>query len=129
MTYIRSKRKKEVDKEIEKFKKEEKAKKEEKEKVLEYISSRSKDKIITYNRMIADLLRKRLLFYVDWRGWTFEVVPTDVGVILEIYSPKGKMFRSAFKTTGIAIYDLNAIDVFAVMAENTIDKYEPRRVS
>jgi hypothetical protein len=124
--YIRSKRKKEVDEDIEKFKAEEKVKEEKRNKALEYLESHKEGKIVTYNSMVADMLRLRLKSSVYWRGWTFEVMPTDKGVVLEIYSPNGRMFRDAFKTTGISKYDLNAIDTFAIMAESTIDKNEQR---
>lgn len=93
---------------------------------LETLRKASQFQIVTYTRLLAGLLLKRLEF-IEWpTGWRFNVAPTDKGVVLEMKSPTGRYFRSAFKAVGMSQYDLNAIDTFANMAENTIDKLTPK---
>lgn len=90
------------------------------EDVLNRIDSEPKSKE-TYNSFLASLLVKRLGI-VDWQpGWTVNVAPTDRGVVMEMKSPDNRIFRSAFKSTSDPMADLNAIDMFALRAENTID--------
>lgn len=104
------------------LKEEEKESKEKRETVLEFLENKGK-RLVTYNRLVSELLTKRLVYYVDWRGWSFKIGPTDIGVVLEIYSPDKKIYRSAFKTTGLPKYDLFEIDRFAELVENTIEKH------
>ena len=75
-----------------------------------------------YNRLIAFLLLKRLK-YVDWKDWSYQVAPTDKGIVLEIVSPLKRYFRSAFATTGEAKYDLNAVNLYGQRAQDTIEHY------
>jgi len=78
--------------------------------------------IVTYNHLLANLLRKRLL-QVDWPvGWSYKVAPTKIGVVFEMKSIDGRFFRRGFKPTQDPKYDLNAVDMYAVRAENTIDR-------
>lgn len=112
---------------LEEEQKESKAKK---DTVLNLIDSKQHATIQTYNYFISEQLAKRLNYYLDPRGFMFECKPTKEGVILELYSPTGNVFRSAFAPTHIAELDLNAIETFALRAENTIDKYhEQRRIN
>ena len=78
--------------------------------------------IHTYNQLLADLLRNKLR-EIDFKGFSVLVGHTDVGVVLEIKSPQGNFFRSAFRTTGMKDYDLNAVNTFVVKADVTIRKY------
>lgn len=104
------------------FKEEGKKAKAERAIELETLQKGRRGRIVTYNRLLAKLLLKRLTF-VDWPlGWTYQVAPTKVGVVLEMKSPGGRFFRSGFKSTSNPLFDLNAINIYAVRAENTIDR-------
>ena len=96
--------------------------KEEENKDLEILGKARSGRIVTYNRLLAELLLKRLTFVDFPSGWLYEVAPDDVGVIMELRSPDERVFRAAFKPIGEAKYDLNAIETYAVRAENTIDR-------
>jgi len=76
----------------------------------------------SYNKLLANLLLARLKEVDFPRDWGYQVSPTDIGVVMEIYSPIGKIYRAAFKPTGEAKYDLNAINTYGIRAENTIDR-------
>ena len=100
--------------------KKDKESKDKRDKVLDRIDSQPKIKP-TYNEFLANLLIRRLGI-VDWQpGWTYQVAPTQRGVVMEMKSPDNRIFRSAFKSTSDSMADLNAIDMFALRAENTID--------
>lgn len=74
-----------------------------------------------YNMLLAELLQKRL-HSVDWpKGWYYAVTPNDVGVIFTM-NYKKQFFQAAFKPTGEEKYDLNAVNMYVVRAENTIDR-------
>jgi len=104
------------------FKGEKKKAKEEAATDLTKLWSRRKGKLVTYNSLLAELLRKRLLT-VNWPlGWMYQVISTSIGVVFEIRSPQERYFRAAFKPTRDPMYDLNAVDVYATRAENTIDR-------
>jgi len=49
---------------------------------------------------------------------------SDRGVVMELKSPDGRIFRSAFASAKDPLYDLNAIDNFALRAENTIERID-----
>jgi hypothetical protein len=92
------------------------------DKVIQKIEDAPKDRK-TYSSFLANLLLERLKI-VDWEiGWFYRVAPTEKGVVMEIESPDNRIFRSAFKTTADPIADLNAIDMFALRAENTVDAH------
>ena len=77
---------------------------------------------VTYNQFLQKLLVEELRS-IDWPfGWSYNTASTDIGVVLELKSPKGKYYRTAFRSTGDGMLDLNAVHTFAVRAENTIDK-------
>ena len=81
----------------------------------------SRRQFIDYNFLLAKLLLKRLNL-VDWpKGWRFGVAPTKEGVVMEMYF-SDKYFRAGFKPVMDPVYDLNAVDMYAVRAENTIDR-------
>jgi hypothetical protein len=95
----------------------------EKEFLLDLIAGASKGSKQKYIFFLGELLKRRMT-YVDWKkGWKYEVIPTDVGLILELSYLK-RYFRCAFKPSGEALYDLNAINTFGLRAENTMDKIE-----
>lgn len=74
-----------------------------------------------YRQMLAELLRSELLS-VDWpSGWRYSVFPTKEGVVLTM-SKENRHFRAAFRPTGEERYDLNAVKMYALRAENTIDR-------
>jgi hypothetical protein len=76
----------------------------------------------SYNKFLSDLLKERLRTVFFPLGWTHLEAESDRGVVMELKSPDGRIFRSAFASAKDPLYDLNAIDNFALRAENTIDK-------
>jgi hypothetical protein len=94
---------------------------------LQKIRKASYSPIKTYNTLLAELLVKRMNFVDFPQGWHWEVSPTKEGVVMEMKSPDGRYFRSAFKPTGKEIYDLNAINTYGIRAENTIDRIEKEK--
>jgi len=75
----------------------------------------------TYNMALSDLLVKRMSLVDFPDGWKYGVTPTDEGVVLTM-TYGDRVFRAGFKPTGEAKYDLNAVNMYAVRAENTIDR-------
>ncbi len=94
-----------------------------KEEALEMEMLSKVKKIETYNTLLAKLLLKRMRFVDFPEGWSCQVSPTDIGVVMELKSPDKKYFRSGFKPVWDPMYDLNAVDMYAVRAENTIDRH------
>jgi len=79
-----------------------------------------------YTRFLADLMKDRLK-KVDWDwGWSYQVEADNKGVIMELYFGR-RVFRAAFKATGEAELDLNAIIEFGERAENTVDKWKIKK--
>jgi hypothetical protein len=78
--------------------------------------------ITTYNTLLAKLLMKRMRFVDFPKGWSVKIAPTKKGVVMELRSPDDKFFRSGFVPVMDPFYDLNAVDVYAIRAENTIDR-------
>lgn len=92
---------------------------------LEAVEKRKRSKI-GYNAFLAEILRRNLIG-VDWApGWKYVVEPTELGVILELEAPKKLFFRTAFKSTGDGVLDLNAVYNFVIRVENTVDRIEGR---
>lgn len=75
-----------------------------------------------YHKFLCDLLKERLRTVSFPDGWSHLEAPSDRGVVLEIKSPDGRIFRSAFAAVKDPLYDLNAIDNFALRTENTIER-------
>jgi hypothetical protein len=75
-----------------------------------------------YHKFLCDLLKERLRTVEFPVGWSHLEAPSDRGVVLEIKSPDGRIFRSAFAAVKDPLYDLNAIDNFALRSENTIER-------
>jgi len=99
-----------------------KTKEEEKIKDEELNNLQTRKRFVDYNPLLADLLDKRLR-YVDWTpGWKYKVAPTKEGVVMEIYSPDGRCFRAGFRPVRDPVYDLNAVEMYALRAENTMDR-------
>ena len=93
-----------------------------KAKEKELVFEARQGKIVNYHMLLSQLLDKRMA-QVDFPdGWRYKTGWTAMGVILELYSPSGRKFRAGFKPTGIPLYDLNAVDTYAIRAENTIDR-------
>jgi hypothetical protein len=93
---------------------------------LEYLHS-GNTRIVTYNRLLAGLLIKKLREN-DWpQGWLVNVAPDDIGVVMEITSPDKRYFRSAFKPTGQEKYDRQAVEVYVMRAQNTVDAFTPKQ--
>ena len=107
----------------------EKKKKEEKDRLLELIQGSASGNRQSYIFFLAELLQRRME-YIDWPpGWRYEITPTDIGVVLELFYKK-RIFRCAFKPCGDAIYDLNAINAYGLRTEDTINKIiEEEKVS
>ena len=94
---------------------------------MEYIIYLIMEKTIYTNdhKYMVEQLKK-----IDWpSGWSFNTATTDKGVILEIKSPSKRYFRSAFASVGDGLLDLNAVQTFAVRAENTIDRVEREKIT
>lgn len=94
----------------------------EKNESLEILDKARSGRIVTYNRLLAELLLKRLTFVDLPSGWSYDVAPDNIGVVMELRSPEERVFRAAFRPVGEAKYDLNAIETYANRAENTIDR-------
>lgn len=104
------------------FKEKEKESSEKREKVLETLKQAPKT-LQTYTQLLAKLLSQRMMV-VDWpEGWKYEAFPTDEGVVFQMTNGK-RNFQAGFKPTGQPHYDLNAIDTYALRAENTIDRIQ-----
>lgn len=88
---------------------------------LDYLKTKRGWTKIEYNRALSEILLVKL--YEDgWpEGVSYEVIPTNIGVIMELYV-KGRIFRQAVGTIGEPKYDLNAMDMFVMRAENTVEK-------
>ena len=75
-----------------------------------------------YHTYLAKILGK-YLGDIPWVvGWKWQVAPTDRGVLMEITAPGPRYFRSAFKAIGDIKLDLNAVETYAVRAENLFDR-------
>lgn len=62
---------------------------------------------------------------IPWTtGWQYKVNFTEQGIVLFIQAPNKKIFGSAFKVTGDANLDVNALDNFVLRAENLFDLIE-----
>jgi hypothetical protein len=108
--------------EQEELKKEEKRQEKEKNDELNLLDMK-KGSIKTYHSLLEDLLVKRMNM-VDWpRGWYCSVGHTKKGVVMEVRDPDGTNYRNAFAPVVDPVYDLNAIDTYALRAENLIDHY------
>jgi hypothetical protein len=81
-----------------------------------------------YHKFLCDLLKERLRTVEFPIGWSHLEAPSDRGVVLEIKSPDGRIFRSAFAAVKDPLYDLNAIDNFALRAENTIENHQKNHI-
>lgn len=101
---------------------EEGATKREMERLNKLEMAKSAGGIRTYVSLLTDLLDKRMR-YVDWeRGWTYSVSNDGVGIILKMFSPSHRTFQAAFRPTQQAMYDLNAVNLYGIRAENTMER-------
>jgi hypothetical protein len=81
-----------------------------------------KNRKADYNNFLASILNEKLVA-IEWpSGWEYNIGTTDIGVVMELRNGK-KTYRTAFQSSGEGVYDLNAVEVFALRAENTIDKH------
>lgn len=88
---------------------------------MEKLKNAAKYTIKRYNVLLAELLVKRLSL-LEWpSGWHYTVRPDDIGVVM-VMQYQNRFFRAGFKPTGEELYDLNAVNTYAVRAENTIDR-------
>lgn len=98
----------------------EKAEERKRIKVLDEIETKTKNKL-SYNRFLAEILMGQLKG-IEWpHNWSYRTAPTEEGVVMELQSPNN-FFRSAFRSTGMGEYDLNAIETFALRAEYTLNR-------
>ena len=107
------------------FKEEEEKHEEKKLQEEDSLRKNAKGTFATYHRALATLLEGKMMGVELPEGWSFIVHPTDDGVILEL-TYGTRMFRSAFKPTFMEKYDLNAVNMYVVRAENTIDRVMER---
>lgn len=96
-----------------------------------------KSQHFSYRRSLADY-GNWMLEEIKEKGWELEFVPTDgswinifgkgiqskEGIILVIKNPSGRFGVRGFRTTYIPEWDENAIRMFFVQAENTMDSYK-----
>jgi hypothetical protein len=87
---------------------------------LELLSKKSKNRQ-SYIKTLTQLLQLKLFEDQLPSGVSYRIALTDRGVYMELYV-RGRMFAQAFKVTGEPVYDLNAVDVFVMRTENTIQK-------
>jgi hypothetical protein len=104
------------------FKDEEKKKEEQNSRHQEILKEKERSKF-QYNIFLADILRDELSKLIWSKGYTYSVAPTEQGVVMEIEIPGPRYFRTAFKSTGDGVYDLNAVENFAYRAELTLEKH------
>ena len=83
------------------------------------IEKRRRSKI-EYNRFLSDVLQAEIDSIIFPIGWKVLIAPNEIGVVMELQSPDGRIFRSAFKSTGEGSCDLNAVHTYALRAENTL---------
>ena len=92
--------------------------------VLEDIENKRKNKF-SYNKFLSEILMSQLKG-VEWpHNWSYRTAPTNEGVVMELQSPS-KFYRSAFRTTGMGEYDLNAVETFALRAEYTLNRHKEK---
>lgn len=110
------------------IKEEEKQAQEIKHNLIEEVEKKIKDKV-SYNQFLASLLVKELDDLEVPQGWSYAIHPNETGVIMEIQSPiaqtidgKPRIFRSAFRSTGDGVLDLNAVQTYSIRAFNTIER-------
>jgi hypothetical protein len=103
------------------FKNEEKREADIKAVEKEILSKKKKDR--EYIAQLAKMLIDRLYVIELPKQWSFQVAPTDKGVVMELFDGK-KYFRSAFKVTFMKDVDMNAVDVFALRAMHTADRQQ-----
>lgn len=102
------------------LKEEEKENKEKEAIALEYLKNQRKFKD-QYILTLSKLLEVKLFEDQFPKGTSYRVAPTDQGVYMELYV-NGRIFQQAFKASGEPLYDLNAVDIFVMRAENTVEK-------
>jgi hypothetical protein len=108
------------------FKEQEKKQAEEDAKTIELLEQNRRSKF-SYNVFLAMALKKGLDNMQFPLGWEYKIAPTDIGVVMEIKTDKGRFFRNAFKSTGSGFHDLNAVKMFMVRADNLIDHLPPQK--
>ena len=97
------------------------------DKVLEMIMGAKRGDKFSYNKFLASLMERRMQYAELPANWSFDVTPDKEGVVLELTSPHRRFYRTAFRSTGEAVYDLNAIETFGRRAESTVDNYGKKK--
>lgn len=87
---------------------------------IEYLTNKRSRKI-EYNRALAALLYSKLYEDEFPQNVLYEVIPTEEGVVMEL-TVGPRLFRQAFAVSGDPFYDLNAVKLFVMRAENTVEK-------
>ena len=76
-----------------------------------------------YTKFLAEILYGRIIQNMDLGNiWKVITHPTEKGVIMELKSPDGRIFRTAFEATRDPLYDMAAIDNFTVRADATMSR-------
>jgi hypothetical protein len=91
-----------------------------------------------YTAMLSEY-GQRLLNKIDWSpDWKYDCIPTKAktairiyghyfkgqrGVLFVVKSPSGKVFCRGMKVWGFTEIDVNAVEILAEQAENTLDSY------
>lgn len=105
---------------VEAKKEEEKTEAEQEALVLGEIEKKRKTKT-DYNRFLSQVLLAELETLEIPLGWKIVVGHDETGVIMEVKNPNvGKIYRSAFGSTGEPKLDYNAVHTYALRAEETI---------
>jgi len=75
-----------------------------------------------YLKYMAQVAEERFKL-IDWPpGFTWKIGIKDDDKLHLIFRYKRKFYGRGIKCTGMEVYDLNAINVIAVQAENTVDQ-------
>lgn len=77
-----------------------------------------------YRKTLCELIIKKVSETKWPKNYHFKALPTDEGVALLLMTPQKKVYGHGFKPTHLPIYDLNAVDILVMQAENRVDKLE-----
>lgn len=80
-----------------------------------------------YRLSLCELIIARIKEEKWPKDYHFKTLPTDEGVVLLLMTPWKKIFGHGFKPTHLPQYDLNAVEVLVMQAENRVDKLEEAR--
>lgn len=89
--------------------------------VLDILKKKKQFTFDSYNFHLATILYGQLKLLEFPGGWKWDVSPTKSGIVLTLWY-KSHVFQAAFAPTREERYDLNAVEMYVVRTENTIDR-------